>query len=294
MLTFLSLSFTLTGNTQGTVNLRNSERELRDLFKEISQALTDSQKIASSIEFSERLRSALQIEGSAEYPWDSLRYMAKITSPDGLFRLYNWNVPLTGGGNRYFCLIQFRKAWKKIPPCDLRDFSDSVTEPEKFTGDSLHWYGALYYDIIPYALRDNSTSYILLGWDGISKDMSSKVIDVLTFKSSGCPGFGSMVFPDFRDGRLFRIIFRYSSSASMSLRYRLQTIPGKPVWNSRKKEYQSDNISVKMIVFDHLVPMDPQLEGQYKFYIPSSETAEGFKYDNNSWRYIKEFDARNP
>jgi len=49
-----------------------------------------------------------------------------------------------------------------------------------------------------------------------------------------------------------------------------------------------------MIVFDHLLPLDPQLEGQYKFYVPSSETAEGFIYENFSWKYVPEFDALNP
>lgn len=294
ILTLISLSYHFSGISQGTVNLRNSERELTDIFKEISQAGTDSLKLSASREFLDRLRLALQIEGSVEYPWDSLKNVARITSPDGLFRIYNWNVPLVSGGNRYFCLLQFRKAWKKIPPVALHDFSDSIAEPEKYTGDSLHWYGALYYCIIPYTLRDKSTSYILLGWDGISHELCSKVIDVLTFKSSGSPVFGAKVFPDYGEGKLTRIIFRYSSSATMSLRYRMQTIPGKPIWNSRKKEYESDDVSLKMIVFDHLMPVDPQLEGQYKFYIPSSETAEGFRYENYSWRYVKEFDARNP
>ncbi len=280
--------------SQGSLNLLRAEKELKEDFKAINLGQTDSARLVISLVFREELRLALNIRGSDTYGWDSLKYIAKVESPDGLFRLYNWNIPLTGGGNRYFCLIQFKGALKKIPPVALSDRSSSITEPGQFRGDSLRWFGALYYKVIPFELKDAKTSYILLGWLGISNEVSGKIMEVLTLDSKGTPAFGETVFPDYGDGHSTRIIFRFSSSSAMSLRYLLQPLPGKPLWNSRKKIYESDNHPRWMLVFDHLVPMDPQLEGQFKFYVPASETAEGFVYENYKWKYIKEFDARNP
>ena len=279
---------------QGTFNLIKAEQELKEIFKGINMGDNDNTRLVLSLSFQKHLRLALTLQGSAAYAWDSLKYVAKVESPDGLFRLYNWNVPLISGGNRYFCLIQFKGALKKIPAVALTDGSDSIKAPETFRGDSMHWYGALYYKIIPFEVKDKKTSYLLMGWLGINNEISGKIIDVLTLDNKGAPKFGGAVFPDYRDGSFSRILFRFSSSASMSMRYQMQSMTAKPVWNSRKREYESDDKSRWMIVFDHMVPMDPQLEGQYKFYVPASETAEGFVFENYSWKYIKEFDARNP
>ena len=279
---------------QSTVSLKKAEQDLREAFTAIGQSENDSTRLALSLAFQQQLRFVLSYSGSADYPWDSLKFVAKTESPDGSFRLYNWNVPLLGGSNRYFCLLQYKGSMKKLPVVALTDFSGSVTEPGQFSGDSLHWYGALYYKVIPFELKDKSKAYILLGWDGISKEISGKIIEVLTLGSNGAPSFGSPVFYGYLDGKLLRIVFRYASSAGMNLRYQLQVLPGKPKWNAKKKEYTNSTSSQWMIVFDHLVPMDPQLAGQYQFYVPASETAEGFVYENFRWKYIGEFDARNP
>ncbi|MCX6283237.1 MAG: hypothetical protein NTW31_03230 [Bacteroidetes bacterium] len=279
---------------QSNFSLKKTEQDLKDVFKTISQAENDSSRLEISLKFQKQLRFALAHSGSADYPWDSLKFVSRTESPDGSFRLYNWNVPLLSGNNRYFCLIQFKGSMKKMPVVALTDFSLSITEPGQFSGDSLHWYGALYYKVIPFELRDKKKAYILLGWNGISKEISGKIIEVLTLGSNGAPAFGSPVFPAYLDGKLLRIVFRYASTTVMNLRYQLQALPGKPKWNGKKKEFTNNTRSQWMIVFDHLVPMDPQLAGQYQFYVPASETAEGFVYENFQWKYIGEFDARNP
>ncbi|TRZ69930.1 MAG: hypothetical protein D4R97_09085 [Bacteroidetes bacterium] len=281
-------------NAQGTYDLKKAELRLREVFTGINRGETDSLRLALSLDFQKQLRMALTIPGSARYPWDSLKYVAKIESSDGVFRLYNWNVPKINGGNRYFCLVQFEGKLKDRPSVALSDWSDSIADPVHFRADSLHWYGSLYYKVIPFKLRNKKNSYVLLGWNGISSEISGKLIEVLTLGDDGTPQFGAAVFPDYNDGKSVRIIFRFSSSAGMNLRYQMQVIPGNPVWNKKKRVYESSDHSYHMIVFDHLMPMYPQLEGQYKFYVPASETAEGFVYMNYAWKYIKEFDARNP
>lgn len=285
--------FSFTARTQGSIKLLKAEQELKEIFTSVNEGATDSSRIAQSLGFVEMLKLALALPGSFSYPWDSLKHIAKLTFPNDLYRIYNWNVPLINGGNRYFAVIQYGGPLKNKPPVVLNDFSDSIAEPGTFSGDSLHWPGALYYKVIPFESSPGKTSYILLGWDGISKEISGKIIEVISFDRRS-PAFGSQVFHGYKEGKEKRVLFRFSSSATMSLKYQLQKVPAKPEWNSRKKIYETKERSDWMIVFDHLMPMDPQLEGQYKFYVPASETAEGFVYNKYSWNYIKEFDALNP
>lgn len=279
---------------QQSAVLKNNEKELSHAFSLIREGTSDSARIILSGSFRDMFLGMLETEGSFAYPWDSLKSIGKMTSPDGLFRIYGWNVPLSGGKNRYFGLIQFGGKMKKKKPVALKDVSDSVEDAWHYRGTSGSWYGSLYYRIIPFGSAGGKTSYILLGWQGIDHETGGKVIDVLSFDQEGNPSFGSKVFTGYDDGSFLRIIFRYSAETGMNLNFRKQLVRGKPLWNPRKRIYESSSEPVEMIVFDHLVPIDPTLEGNYRFYVPSSETAEGFVYENKSWRYLGEFETGNP
>jgi len=39
--------------------------------------------------------------------------------------------------------------------------------------------------------------------------------------------------------------------------------------------------------------LDPKLENQYQFYVPSSEVADGFIFEDSFWKFIPEFNALN-
>jgi hypothetical protein len=281
------------GTAQVSAELRRTEQSLKQSFASITADKDDRIRIGQSLSFQGQLTLALKFRGSWSYSWDSLKYLARLESPDGIFRIFNWNVPLANGSNRYYCIIQFRNNLKNDSLITLTDRSDSISDPEHFIGNSMNWYGALYYKIIPFEMRERGKAYLLLGWDGISHEISSKMIEVLTFDKQNHPQFGASVFPDFKDGKQYRIIFRFSSNTGMSLRYQLQKVPGKVKWNAKKREFDQSGKILFMIVCDHLVPLEPQLEGQYQFYVPSSEVADGFLYENYSWKFIPEFDAVN-
>jgi len=281
------------GTAQVSSVLRQTEQSLKQSFTAITSDQDDQMRIGKSMNFQTDLALALRLQGSWNYPWDSLKNMAKMESPDGNFRIYNWNVPLSNGRNRYFCIIRFRNDQKNDSLLVLTDCSDSVNDPEHYIGDAGAWYGALYYKIIPFELKGGTKAYLLLGWDGINLEISSKLIEVLTFDEPYHPRFGAYLFPDFKDGKQTRIIFRFSSNTGMSLRYLSQKIPGKAKWNAKKREFEQPGKTVLMIVCDHLVPLDPKLENQYQFYVPSSEVADGFIFEDSFWKFIPEFNALN-
>jgi hypothetical protein len=47
-----------------------------------------------------------------------------------------------------------------------------------------------------------------------------------------------------------------------------------------------------MIVFDHLAPFEPILSGNFAFYGPDG-SFDGFKFENGSFRWYRDVDARN-
>ena len=92
----------------------------------------------------------------------------------------------------------------------------------------------------------------------------------LTFDFNGTPRFGADIF-NMQKKYPKRIIFEYSANCSMSLKY-----------NNKKDS----------IVFDHLSPTSPQLEGQYQYYC-NDMSYDGFGFRKGKWNYGMDLNAIN-
>ena len=79
----------------------------------------------------------------------------------------------------------------------------------------------------------------------------------------------------------------------MNLRYEKQSIVTSKNWNARKREFEYTREKAYLIVCDRLVPADPQLEGQYEYYIPSGEVMDGFRFLDGCWQFMEDVDVRN-
>jgi hypothetical protein len=278
---------------QDPKDIGQMEDSLVFLSLKIQKAENDSVKLLLNSRFHKSLYQTLLIDGSFSYPFDSLRTIAKLTSPDNKFRIYNWNLPKGDGSNIYFGFIQLNPDGSREQSIyDLTDHSDSVTQPETALLDNTTWYGSLYYKIILTSF-DDQPYYTLLGWDGLDLKLTQKIIDVLYFDKSGRPHFGAKIFTGFGNDEITRVLFKYSSSASMILTYDEQYLVTDKKWNPSKKIFETGRVKKRMIVCDDLVPLDPQLEGQYEYYVPSSEDFNGFVFKDGKWNFYKNVDVRN-
>ena len=79
----------------------------------------------------------------------------------------------------------------------------------------------------------------------------------------------------------------------MILKYDEQYIVKSRKWNSARRKFETEDVKTNMIVCDELVPLDPQMEGQFEFYVPSSEIFNGFVFENGCWNFYKNADVRN-
>ena len=186
--------------------------------------------------------------------------------------------------------------------------SDSISKPLNAILSDKDWLGALYYKIILNKYKGD-VFYTLLGLNSINKLSRKKIIDVLSFDKDYNPVFGKHVFKTI-DSEPLRVIFEYSADASMSLKYEQQyynKTKGKSIYaydrinnftnHKRNSTVKSSSRSRKvkdwMIVFDRLIPLNPGLEGQFQFYIPSVDYVDAFIFNNGMWRLIEDVDARN-
>jgi len=267
------------GFSQNKVDFKKVEDSLAVLGRIILNGHTDFIKYNANEKFQTLLESALIADKSFDYPFDSLIMIARLISDDKKFRIFDWNIRKSDGTYEYFGYIQaLNRKEKKYILYPLKDNSDNIKNPETQLLDPLNWYGALYYKIILNKFA-GKRYYTLLGWDGNSDITQKKIIDVITFNSKDKPVFGASIFK-YNKKINKRIIFEYSATVSMSLRYDKQFLN-----NGKKKK--------NMIVFDRLAPLDNNLEGQYQFYYPETNIFDGMLFRGGKWNYEKDIDARN-
>jgi len=264
------ISFNLRAQTLDDKDLayfKKYEDSLNMMQKKVFFSKTDTAKFRANAKFFHLMEEALQNNLSFNYPFDSLKEVNRLVSPDKKFRLITWSIPTKEGTYFYFGLLQaMHPKTKKYEVYELTDKSNLAKNPESYQSDNTKWFGMLYYSIIPCG-----DYYTLLGWDGNDKLTARKFIDVLSFKKDGSPLFGKEVFKMPKKIPK-RIMFEYNAQVVMTLRY---------------------NPEAAAIIFDHLTPKDSYLEGQFQFYGPDF-SYDAFVFRHGKWEFEEEVDAKNP
>ncbi len=279
---FLLLLLPFAGFGKPVVTNEKQFITFEDSLKKVGPTMfmgTDQDKIAANKKFTDLFRKTLSIEGAFDYPFDSLKFLANLSSPDKAIRIFNWDIPRNDGSYVYYGFLvvdESKNATKKktdknkITIYDLTDKSDEIKNPELSILSPDKWYGALYYKIILTNDKDKKY-YTLLGWDGNTNQTWKKIIDVISFGKDGKPIFG--------EKRLFvrgkrssnRVIFEFRAELVMALRY------------------EDDK---KRIVFDHLAPEVGGAEGMYQFY-SQTFVYDCFNWKKGKWMIEEDIDARN-
>ncbi|WP_183562893.1 hypothetical protein [Mucilaginibacter sp. SP1R1] len=239
---------------------------LESLGKKFINNENDLERKNANYLFIKTLVSALKTPNSFLFPFDSVKSISIINSPDNRFRIMSWHVINQDGSYRFYGTIQLNTGGPlKMYP--LEDYSPLLKNPEDSVTDNHKWYGAQYYKIIPvYAAKPY---YVLIGWKGNTVKSTKKVIDILSFTNDK-PSFGLSVFDNNGKTRK-RVIFEYTRQASMLLRY----VPDQ-----------------NLIVFDHLAPPDPKMKDNPETFGPDL-SYDGYKLKNGRWVHIANLDMRN-
>lgn len=277
--TLLLLVFTFSTSLLSAQKI--SSRDLKELKKKEDSLKVFSDKMINAPEAPERFRAdsnfvrglvrSLKIKNSFYYPFDSLRTISHLYSPDSTFRVFTWQLKK----DEYVYLqkgaIQMNTPTGELKLFPLFDFSMYTGKPIDSVRTKDNWIGAIYYRIIMKEHR-NKKYYTLLGFDDYSVSSNKKWMEVLTFSDRGDPVFGAPV-----------ISFKEDSTK-------------KPVQTRFSMEYKKEantlfnyDPELDMIVFDHLISETEEPEKK-NTYIPDG-SYEGFKWKDGQWVHVdKVFD----
>ncbi len=208
---------------------------------------------------------------SFDYRFDSLKKRVGILdSDDRLFRIFTWNIPMSAYEHEYHGIVQV--CFDRQTPCQVYVLNNRIEDiPDLLhaqTGRDM-WPGALYYDL-RREKHGKEITYTLMGYNFHDRWSDKKIIDILHFDEEMNPQFGKPVF-NTPSGIQHRVVFEYSGDVAMSLRY---------------------NPDLKMIVYDHLAPIEPELKAHPRFYAPDF-SYDGYKFRRGIWEYRADLDVRN-
>lgn len=248
--------------------LRDYEIRLGGLSYNMVRSFDEDTRITSGKNFIRQMARALRVQNSYYYPFDSLKNLMILHSPDDLFRIFTWNVATNDEKFRYFGVIQMNPAklaklnkkqeiYSNFYP--LIDRSDSIDNFLFVTVDANHWFGATYYKIIKTTFNKKDY-YTLLGWDGAGSNTNRKVGEVLYFVD-GEPRFGAPVFDLKRKNKFYRMVFEFNNQATMALRY------------DEKRKY---------LIFENIVPDKPSNAAFFEHYFPDG-TFDFLIWKNGIW-----------
>jgi hypothetical protein len=216
---------------------------------------------------SEQLHACIDSLGAFSDEFAALDFMGVITSQDQRLRIWTWNAPMDDRTCLYAGLIAHRpeKSSRKQGaggPVDLYDLAaaDSREAPAlQLSYNQENWPGALYYAMAPDPTRNGI--YTLLGWDAGDGRVTRKSVEPLQIKD-GQLRFGAAIFES--SGQ--RYILEYRDQVQVTLRHEPR--------EKRRPE---------RIVFDHLAPAAPHLQGVTAFYGPDL-TFDALVLDGKIWR----------
>lgn len=253
--------------------LIKKEDSLRLLADSMINAESPAVRFRSDSNFVRGLVRALRVKNSFNYPFDSLRTISRLYSPDSLFRIFTWQMKK----DEYVLLqkgaIQMKTGDGSLKLYPLFDASMFTGKPQDSVRTRNNWIGAIYYRIIMKE-HNGKKYYTLLGFDDFSVSSNKKWMEVLSFNANGEPIFGGP-FISFREDSLkkpvqSRFAIEYKKEAGTVFNY---------------------NPELDMIVFDHLISETDQPEKK-DTYIPDGDF-EGFKWVNGQWVHVyKIFDFK--
>lgn len=202
---------------------------------------------------------------NAEKLWNDSSYyfpgLVVVTSPDSMFKILTWQFQSSPYQWQYGGIILLPESKLMTLNYEKRDYVK--IRREQFQAD--HWYGALYYQVIPKVFDKNNPYYILFGFAQNHRREKFKIIDAVYFKPDSVSfGFKNLVLKDETSEEFSanRQIIRYSQNANCAL------------------EFDGDQ---DRITFDHIARIENPRESTI-LYIPDG-TYENLYLEQNQWKH---------
>jgi hypothetical protein len=241
------------------------------------------------------MEQTLGLNNSISYPFDSLKTIAMVSSPDKKVRIFTWYLIDERGFHEHYGFVQaYNEVTKRYMVYPLIDKWKKVDAPSTKILRADNWFGALYTKLVEVK-GTAGTYYTLLGWNGGNVFTQYKIIEVLTFNERGVPVFGSPVFRSYGKGRPVRIVFEYAKKGHLHLNYEKQSYTQRSaVKNKKTKQYTIEKITTNMIVFNRLIPMQEGMQNAAQMLVGETSLNDAFIEREGKWVFIQDVIATNP
>lgn len=244
-------------------NKESFEKELVRLADSMRSAIIPEERFDYCVEFVGKLNQFLKQTNSYDYPFEQLKTMINIVSPeDKSFKIFNWLVNVGNNKIRYYGALQMPGSQLKLYP--FFDISDKADDQiTRITLNTKNWFGGEIYNILPQKAPDGQPYYLVFSRNNGLINSTRKVVDVLTF-NNGQPSFGLPIFKA-GEGDQQRFIIEYQKGAQVSLNF--------------DKEKNA-------ITFDRLESNVNQPTRKHTL-VPAGQT-DGLRYANGYWVFQKD------
>jgi hypothetical protein len=232
----------------------------------LAPAISDSLRKVNNKKFTAGLVQLLGQENAWALNLSSLEKISIITAPDKQFKLFTWFSVEDFKHKANGIILSKDKNNSRVFTLETNDINPKGNRWQS----ADKWPGALYYDISSFS-TSKGKAYILLGFHPGDGTSQFKTIEILHFGPRGEPRFGLPVIVLENNRKVNRLVFQYSSKATMSLSFD----------RGRRK-----------ISFDHLSPPDISLKNQYQHYGPDF-SVDALELRKGEWVYVSDIDARN-
>lgn len=251
-------------NASAQIDFQKMEKDLAFQADVMVNASKASHRSLAAANFHDEFRNALEAENSFNFPFDSLKWISKLYSPDSSYRVFTWQVLISANDVDYFGFIQ--SADSLFPLVDKSPYSQDLKYETLTPGN---WFGQIYYDVKNFSF-DGENHTLFFGARMLDQDTRIKTVEAIERKSDEWVFGKELFFKQSRHGD-FRLIIEYYAEANAQLRY---------------------DDELDLIVFDHLIPVVNPYEGNKTIRVPDG-TLEAYSFEKGKWHYKeKVFDQK--
>ena len=174
--------------------------------------------------------------------------------------------------NQFGMVFKFQKKEKKkviTTPLKIRETPYVPMQSKNIP--PTNWYGALYYKVVKIKQRKEEY-YLALGWSGNDASTDFKVIEPIFFDRNGRVSYLGKPLFETGNKKFSRIVLEYTSEGKVTLNI---------------------NDTNTLIIFDHLIPIEPMYQGIKAYYGPDF-TYDAYRIEKKEgWKFEENIDARN-
>ncbi|MEO5906218.1 MAG: hypothetical protein ABIQ11_05800 [Saprospiraceae bacterium] len=254
---FISFLYYFQGGAQSTEKFDSLMSAISFYADVMVNADQDEHRVRAHQVFVESISNLMAQPGSFNFSFEKIPWISELQADK--LRIVTWQLRISDQEYKYGGFIQTPE--KLI---ELKDSRPWINGSQTATYTAVSWYGALYYEMIPFQ-SGGKDFYLLLGFNAENDKVNTKVADILDLTGQD-PVLGVPLFVG-KEETQTRLMLTYADVASVHLNY---------------------DSTARAIIHDHLESLSgagPSGE----ILVVSDGSQEAWYLKDDKWQYLEEY-----